>query len=169
MVCSLLRALRAALALDVRHGEPELAGGVTGVVDREDVGMLEPGGGADLPEEPLRAQCGAELGVEDLEGDQAIVLEVVGEVDRSHAAPAELALDHIAVAESFSELDGNVGHDGGLTEGPRNLGQRTVARQPLGAAWGCKESRRPCAPLPWRRGQPSQSARPDAATVRATE
>jgi hypothetical protein len=38
------------------------------------------------------------------------VLEIPGEIDRGHAAPAELALDRIAVAESVPELDGEVGH-----------------------------------------------------------
>ena len=40
-----------------------------------------------------------ELGVEDLDGDLAAVLQVLGEVDGGHAALAELALDAVAVAE----------------------------------------------------------------------
>ncbi len=59
-----------------------------GVVDRQDVGMLEAGGGADLAQEALGAEGGAQLGVEDLERDGAVVLEVVGEVDARHAAAA---------------------------------------------------------------------------------
>jgi hypothetical protein len=38
------------------------------------------------------------------------VPEVVREIDSGHPAVPELALDHIAVVESFSELDGDVGH-----------------------------------------------------------
>ena len=44
------------LALDVRHGEPELPGGLARVVDREDVGVLEAGGELDLALEALGAE-----------------------------------------------------------------------------------------------------------------
>ena len=62
--------------------------------------MLEPGGHADLAQEALGAERGGELGVEHLERDRAVVLEVVREIDRGHAAAAELALEHVAVTES---------------------------------------------------------------------
>ncbi len=59
--------------------------------------MLEIGGGLDLGEEPLGADHRGQLGPEDLDGDLALVPEVVGEVDRGHAARPELALDAVAV------------------------------------------------------------------------
>ena len=43
------------LALDERHGEPELAGGLARVVDSQDVGVLQPGGELDLALEALGA------------------------------------------------------------------------------------------------------------------
>ena len=46
---------------------------------------------------------GGELGAEDLDGDLAVVLEVVREVDRGHAALAELALEPIAVGQCRRE------------------------------------------------------------------
>src|SRR5687768_6307679 len=55
------------LALDERHGKPELAGGLARVVDREDVRMLEPGGEPDLALEAFRAKCAGEIGVQYLE------------------------------------------------------------------------------------------------------
>ena len=61
--------------------------------------MLEVGGGLDLAQEALGADDGGEFGAEDLDGDGAIVLEVVREVDRGHAALAELALDAVAVGQ----------------------------------------------------------------------
>jgi hypothetical protein len=103
-----------ALPLDVGHGEPELAGGLARVEHGEDVRMLEPCDGADLALKALRAKARRELGMQDLEGDQPIVLDVAREVDRGHPALAELALEKVAVSESFSELDGDVSHDGGL-------------------------------------------------------
>ena len=66
--------------------------------------MLEPGGRADLAQEALGAERAAELGVQDLERHRPVVLEVAGEVDRGHAAAAELALEHVAVAEGLAEL-----------------------------------------------------------------
>ena len=61
--------------------------------------MLQVGGGLDLGEEALGADDGGELGAQDLDGDLAVVLEVLGEVHRGHAARAELALDPVAVGE----------------------------------------------------------------------
>ena len=61
--------------------------------------MLQVGGDLDLREEPLGAEHGAELRLEHLDRDLAIVLEVVGEIDRGHAALAELPLDAVAVGK----------------------------------------------------------------------
>ena len=61
-------------------------------MDRQDVRVVEPGGEPDLPDKPLRAQRVRQLGMEDLQGDEAIVPEIAGQVDGGHAAAAELAL-----------------------------------------------------------------------------
>ena len=61
--------------------------------------MLQARGGADLAQEPLAAERRAEIGMQHLDGHVAIVLEVVREVDRGHAAGAEFALDAVAVGE----------------------------------------------------------------------
>ncbi len=45
-----------------------------------------------------------------LEGDRPVVAEVVGEVDRGHAAAAELAFDRVAVAQGLGERGGEGGH-----------------------------------------------------------
>ena len=67
--------------------------------------MLEPGGEPDLAQEPLGAERGGELGVQHLERDRPVVPEVLREVDRGHAAAAELALERVAVAAApASEL-----------------------------------------------------------------
>ena len=54
--------------------------------------------------------CRDQLGVQHLEGDGSVVPEVVREVDRGHAAPAELALDGITVLEGVFQGRSN-GHD----------------------------------------------------------
>jgi hypothetical protein len=48
------------LALDVGHGEPQLSCGFTRVVKAEKVGVLESGGGANLPVEAVGADRGRE-------------------------------------------------------------------------------------------------------------
>ncbi len=65
--------------------------------------MLQPRRGADFAQEPLGAQRRAEIGVQDLDGHVALVLEVVREVDGGHAAGAELALDAVAVGQGGGE------------------------------------------------------------------
>jgi hypothetical protein len=97
-------------ALDIGHGEPEAAAGLAGVVDREDMGMLESGGESDLALEALGPEHGGELRVQDLQRDGAVVLEVVGEIDRRHAPAPELPLDAVAVGEGGNEVGPGVGH-----------------------------------------------------------
>jgi len=83
--------------LDERHGEPELPACIAAVEHRQDVGVLQPGAELDLAEEPVGAEGAGELGVEHLEGDGAVVAEVLREVDGRHAAAAELAGEAVAV------------------------------------------------------------------------
>ena len=52
----------------------------------------------DLDHEPLGAEHRGEFRLEHLDRDLAIVLEVVREIDRGHAARAELALDAVAIS-----------------------------------------------------------------------
>ena len=53
----------------------------------------------------------AELGVQHLERDRPVVAQVAGEVDRRHAAAAELALDRVAAGERGLDDRTEVGHD----------------------------------------------------------
>jgi hypothetical protein len=41
--------------------------------------------------------------MEDLQGDRTAVPEIAGEIDRGHAATAELALEHVAVGQGGLE------------------------------------------------------------------
>jgi hypothetical protein len=92
------------LALDERHREPELPACAARIVDRQDVRVLEPRGEPDLALKALGAEGVSEIGVKDLEGDRAVVADVVGEIYRGHAAAAELALDRVAGAECRREI-----------------------------------------------------------------
>ncbi len=92
-----------ALAFDERHRVPELARGCPRVVHAQDVGVLESRGELDLSLEPLVPHGGGQLRQHHLERDRAVVLQVVGEVDRGHPAAAQLALDLIAAGQRGPE------------------------------------------------------------------
>ena len=96
---------------DERHREPEPVGRLATVVHREDVGVLQPGGEADLALEPFRPQGVTQVRMEHLEGDGPVVAEVVREVHRGHAAAAKLALDGIARGETCFELRPEIGRE----------------------------------------------------------
>ena len=87
------------LAIDERHGEPELPVGFSGVVDAEDVGVLQAGAEADLAQETIGPHRMGQLGAENLERHRSVMPEVVGEVHRGHAPATELALDAVAVRQ----------------------------------------------------------------------
>src|SRR4029079_3468125 len=53
---------------------------------------------------------GRELGVEDLYGDVAVMLEIVRQVDRRHPAGAELALDAIVTVNLRRKTTDCLGH-----------------------------------------------------------
>jgi hypothetical protein len=111
----------------------------------------------DLAEEPLVAECGGELGAEHLDRDVAMVLAILGEIDRRHAASADLSLDRVAVRERRAGVREQVDHG---PEPPTKAGEAvgvatiapTVRRGKLsgttaqvGAALGAPT--RPCPPV----------------------
>jgi hypothetical protein len=72
--------------------------------------MLEAGCQLDLAQKALGAEDGAEFRAEHLDGHLAPVLEVLGEIDRGHAAGAEFPLNAVAVGEGHTER-GDVCHE----------------------------------------------------------
>ena len=91
------------LPVNERHGEPEPAGRLAGIVHGEDVGVVETRGEPNLPNEPLRTQHLRKLRMQNLQGDRTVVPEIAGEIDRGHAATAELALERVAVRQGGFE------------------------------------------------------------------
>jgi hypothetical protein len=71
--------------------------------------MLQPGGEADLPLEPLEAETRGQVGMEYLDGDRPVVAEVVREIHGRHAAAAELALESVPVLECAGEFVERIG------------------------------------------------------------
>ena len=50
--------------------------------------------------------------VQHLDRDLAVVLQILGQVDRSHASAAQLTHEAVAVAEGVREPCGDFAHDG---------------------------------------------------------
>ena len=73
-------------------------------MEREDVRVLEVGGGADFLEEPIGSDHSGKVGPQHLERDLTVVAEILRQVHRRHAPGAELALDSIAVMKSVAKL-----------------------------------------------------------------
>ena len=66
--------------------------------------MLEICSDLDLGEKSFSAEYRAELGVQDFECDVAIVADVAGEINRSHSARTDFALDAIPVGKTEGEF-----------------------------------------------------------------
>jgi hypothetical protein len=76
------------------------------------VRVLQGGGGADLREESLRSDHGSEFRAEDLHRHAPWVPDILGEVDRGHAALAQLAVEAVAVVERGGQALRYGGHAG---------------------------------------------------------
>jgi len=76
--------------------------------ERQDVGVLHLGRGLDLDDEPLGAEDGGKLGLQDLDRDLAVVLQVLGQVDGGHATLAERPLDSVAAGQRLIEATGRI-------------------------------------------------------------
>jgi hypothetical protein len=57
----------------------------------------------DFSQEAVGSQAGRELRMQDLQRNQAVVLEVTGEIDRGHAPTTELALNSVCLSQRSLE------------------------------------------------------------------
>ena len=83
---------------------PVLRRGGTAIEHRQYQGMLQPGGGLDLPKEPFGTEHVRQLGAEDLYRHVAVVPKVTRQVDNCHPTPAELALDPVATVKGLGHV-----------------------------------------------------------------
>ena len=86
---------------DVIQGAARLAR----VYQRNDVRMRQPRGDADLAQEPLLADRGAEFLLQNLDRDLAPVLPLLGEMHGGHATVAEQSLYRVTVSEGCLESE----------------------------------------------------------------
>ena len=77
------------------------------VEHRQNVGMRQIRGNRDPAQEPIRHRL---LWSQHVHREPAFVFDVVGEVDRSHAAFAKVAFDPVAVSQGGREPGGDFGH-----------------------------------------------------------
>jgi hypothetical protein len=61
--------------------------------------MLKVRRDSDLGQEAFYAEDGAEVGIEELEGDVAVVADVAGKVDSRHSAGADFPLYVVTIGE----------------------------------------------------------------------
>ncbi len=147
------------LALDERHDVEQEAVRSPRVEEREDVRVLEIGGGLDLGEEPLGADDRGQLRVEDFDGDLAVVLQVLREVHGGHAALTQLPLDPIAVGEGGGQARVRVA--GGCHWAPICPRREAAASTKRGQGRGLRQCPLSNESRPWYTLQPSPPALPD--------
>ena len=97
-------------ALNVGHDEEQKAVGLAGIVEWENARMIQARDDVDLAQKSIRADRRGELRVQNLQRDVPMVFHVVGEIDRRHAAAADLALDAIASGQRALETAEGVVH-----------------------------------------------------------
>jgi len=72
------------------------------------MGVPEVGGELDLPEKAVCPEIHRQLGMDHLERDQALLLQILRQVDRRHPTATELALDAVAVTQGGLKAGGGV-------------------------------------------------------------
>jgi hypothetical protein len=99
------------LTVDERHDVVEESVRLAGVEQGKDVRVLEIRGGLDFLHEALGSEHRGKLGPQHLHGHLAVVLEIPRQIDRRHAALANVALDLVAAGDSGGQTLGDLGHD----------------------------------------------------------
>ncbi len=91
-------------ALHVGHGVEQKSLRLPGVVQRQYAGMMQTGSDLDLAQEAVGADDRRQFGLQHLERHLAAVLQVLGQIDRRHAAAPQLPLDSVALGEGGREM-----------------------------------------------------------------
>jgi len=91
------------LPIHLGHHEVKDALRLAGIIQGQDVGVVETGGDFDFAKEPLRPQSRCQLRLQDLDGHLATVLTVFCEVHCGHTALAQFPNDRIPVGKGRVE------------------------------------------------------------------
>jgi hypothetical protein len=79
-------------------------------VHRQDLGVREPRGNADLSKESLGLVRLGAAGKQHFHGDLAAVLEILRQIDRGHPAATDLFLDAVSFRHGGTQAVRNLGH-----------------------------------------------------------
>ena len=96
---------------------------VAGIVQRQDVRMLQAGRGLDLGEKSFGAKRRREIGVQHLERHLAAVPEIAREIHGGHATRANFTLDVVSLGKARAESGNDVGHDEAVITEQASRGQ----------------------------------------------
>src|SRR5262249_48780251 len=99
----LIKPVAKCLTLHDGHDEEEETVGFAGVIQGEDVWVGQASSEFDLSEKALAAKGFGKVGIQDFEGNVAIVSQVVREIDASHAARAEFPINLVSIGEGGAE------------------------------------------------------------------
>src|SRR6266566_405136 len=161
------------LAVDLKHQRsvaikvlhPELATSL-GVerFQREDVRVGQPGRGGDLTQEALDAEARGELGMEHLDRNRSLVLQVDRQKNRCHTAAAHRAVDGVAIREAGFQTS----EEGGQAALLRLRLRDSAASATLFAAWRLTASFTMTVPTPWPSRSFASAATAESPLTRAT-
>jgi hypothetical protein len=107
------------LTLDEGHDVVQLVRHLAGIVDRQDVRMLQAGRELDLAQEALRADRVRQLRMEHLDGDEPLVPLVAREVHRGRATATDLPLQRVPPTTDIPLHDELAGED--VVQGRRSI------------------------------------------------
>lgn len=88
---------------DQFHHEKRETARFADVVDRDDMRVVEGGGGACFADQSFATVAGLARGGEDFDGDFAMELEIGGAIDRAHAAASEFAVEAVTIAQDGAQ------------------------------------------------------------------
>ncbi len=145
-------------ALDMADGDVEAPLGLSDLVDRDDVRVVERGDEPRLAQEPLpEPLVGGELGIQELEHDPPVQAHVLREEHHASAASAEHGLQPVPGEQgSDSRIAAHLHArvlvaSRGWARAARRHRRRTPGRASIGA------SPVPSTPMTWMSGSPSSS------------
>ena len=93
------QALAQRFSLDIGHDIIEQPVGFIRVVQRQDVRVVETGGDLNLLEKPGCPERRGQLGPEHLQGNRALILQILGEEDVRHSPVPHFPLDLVTASE----------------------------------------------------------------------
>ena len=113
-------ALPQRFSFDVGHDVVQQAAGIAGREDRDDVGVVEPGGELHFPDEPIVQQPRGNVRLQNLDRHGTPRMPLRRQVYPRHAPGADLAFHLVAGSEMLAQLLDHRDHGVNLAGGSRS-------------------------------------------------